>query len=75
MCYAQPAVNLIPASRRSQFELNFNTGCDVEDHLSLDPGEEASHWFVLDIAMGRELGCGLVGPALRLTPRIVYHLL
>lgn len=59
VCYRQSAVN--PASRRPQFELNFNTGFGVETHLSLDSGEEASHWFLLDIAMGRELGQCLVG--------------
>ena len=47
VCYAQPALN--PAGQRPQFEMNLNTGCDVEDHLGLDPGEEASHWFVLNI--------------------------
>jgi hypothetical protein len=61
VCYAQAAVK--PARRWPQFELNFNTGCDMEDHLSLDPNEEASHWFLLDIAIGRELGRSLVGPA------------
>lgn len=61
VCYAQAAVK--PACRWPQFELNFNTGRDMEDHLSLDPSEEARHWFLLDIAIGRELGCSLVGPA------------
>jgi hypothetical protein len=58
--YAQPAIN--PVTRHPQFELNFNTGEGQQDHLSLDPAEESSHWFLLDIAMGRELGRSLFGP-------------
>ncbi len=42
--------------------MNFNTGAGEHDHLSLDPAGEASHWFVLDIAMGREFGRSLLGP-------------
>lgn len=52
-----------PANRHPRFELNLNTGPDQADHLSLDPAEESSHWFLLDIAMGRELGQALYGPA------------
>lgn len=60
VCYAQAAID--PATRHPQFELNFNTGSDMDDHLSLDPAEESSHWFLLDIAIGRELGRSLLGP-------------
>jgi len=60
VCYAQSSIN--PATRHPHFELNFNTGAGEPDHLSLNPAEESSHWFVLDIAMGRELGRTLVGP-------------
>ncbi len=60
VCYAQSSIN--PATRHPQFELNFNTGAGEHNHLSLDPTEESSHWFVLDIAMGRALGRRLVGP-------------
>ena len=43
--------------------MNFNTGADdlEKDHVSLDPAEEAGHWFLLDVAMGRELGYALIG--------------
>lgn len=59
--YAQNAV--YPASRHPQFELNLNTGPHCQpDHISLDPANESSHWFLLDIAMGRELGRSLYGP-------------
>ncbi len=60
VCYAQPAIQ--PAARHPQFEMNFNTGAGEQDRLSLDPAEEPSHWFVLDIAMGRERGRCLMGP-------------
>ena len=60
VCYTKSAV--CPATRHPQFELNLNTGANERDHLSLDPGEEPSHWFLLDIAMGRELGRSLMGP-------------
>ncbi len=60
VCYAQSSIN--PATRHPQFELNFNTGAGEHNHLSLDPTEESSHWFVLDIAMGRAIGRSLVGP-------------
>jgi len=60
VCYARTSV--YPASRYPQFELNFNTGAGEEDHISLDPAEESSHWFLLDIAMGRALGRPLLGP-------------
>ena len=56
-------VSDLPAARHPQFLLNFNTGSDVAtDRLTLDPAGEASHWFLLDIAMGRELGRALLGP-------------
>jgi predicted nucleotidyltransferase len=59
--YARAAI--APATRHPQFLLNLNTGADVAaDRLALDPADEASHWFLLDIAMGRELGRALLGP-------------
>jgi hypothetical protein len=57
--YAQDSVN--PASRHPRFELNLNTGPNQSDHVSLDTAQEASHWFLLDIAMGRQLGRCLYG--------------
>lgn len=59
--YAQGNIN--PANRHPRFELNLNTGPDQPDHVTLDPAGESSHWFLLDIAMGRELGQALYGPA------------
>jgi hypothetical protein len=59
--YARGNVN--PASRHPRFELNLNTGPGQSDHITLDPAGESSHWFLLDIAMGRELGQALYGPA------------
>ncbi|RAH69077.1 streptomycin 3''-adenylyltransferase [Aspergillus aculeatinus CBS 121060] len=58
--YAQSAV--YPARRHPRFELNLNTGLHQPDHISLDPANESSHWFLLDIAMGRQLGRSLCGP-------------
>ncbi|KAI1021880.1 hypothetical protein LB504_007363 [Fusarium proliferatum] len=57
--YAQGSVN--PANRHPAFELNLNTGPHQSDHISLDPTNESSHWFLLDIAMGRQLGRCLYG--------------
>lgn len=50
------------ATRHPQFALNLNTGAGQPEHLSLDPSREAGHWFLLDIAAGRERGRALVGP-------------
>ncbi|GIV96916.1 MAG: hypothetical protein KatS3mg057_1573 [Herpetosiphonaceae bacterium] len=61
VCYARPCID--PASRPPQFELNLNTGAGETDHLAVDPSGESSHWFLLDIAIGRELGYRLFGPA------------
>lgn len=58
--YAQSTV--YPASRHPRFELNLNTGLHQPDHISLNPANESSHWFLLDIAMGRERGRKLHGP-------------
>lgn len=58
--YAHGTVS--PASRHPRFELNLNTGRSQADHVSFDPVEESSHWFLLDIAMGRETGRSLYGP-------------
>jgi hypothetical protein len=58
--YAHGSVS--PASRHPRFELNINTGGSQDDHVSFDPADESSHWFLLDIAMGRETGRSLYGP-------------
>lgn len=59
VCYALPNVSSVGS--RPRFELNFNTGQGLENHLTLDPTQEAGHWFILDIALGRELGFALYG--------------
>lgn len=46
------------------FELNFNTGEGTADHVGLDPGAEAAHWFLLDLAIARERSTPLAGPPL-----------
>jgi hypothetical protein len=43
-------------------EMNLNDGPRMARHLSLDPGDEPAHWFVLDAAIGREHGRALAGP-------------
>jgi Nucleotidyltransferase domain len=58
--YTQQAAGT--ATRHPQFALNFNTGAGQPDHLVLDPAQEAGHWFLLDIALGRKLGRALTGP-------------
>jgi predicted nucleotidyltransferase len=46
-----------------RFEMNFNTGREMErDYINLDASSEPGFWFVLDLAMGRELGTALLGP-------------
>ncbi|KAL4813660.1 hypothetical protein BDW67DRAFT_167633 [Aspergillus spinulosporus] len=46
-----------------QFEMNFNTGRDMEDdYINLDPSTEHRFWFLIDLAMGRVLGTALFGP-------------
>jgi hypothetical protein len=44
------------------FQLNLNTGPRMEQHVALDPGEDPRFWFVLDVAIGREVGRALLGP-------------
>ena len=60
VCYTQAAVRDLRAA--PAFAMNFNTGRGGLHHLSLDPSEVAGHWFVLDIALGRERGKALLGP-------------
>jgi hypothetical protein len=65
VCYTRSSID--PANRHPHFDLNFNTG-SVFEQLMLEPRAEADHWFLLDIALGRELGHALVGPP----PATVY---
>jgi aminoglycoside adenylyltransferase-like protein len=53
-----------PLAESPAFQLNLNTGAFREEKRQLGPGEEAPHWFVLDLAAGREIGVALVGPPL-----------
>ena len=46
---------------RVAFELNLNTGPGLHEWQT-DPGSVPIHWFVLDVAIGRERGKTLVGP-------------
>ena len=46
------------------FELNFNTGEGMVDHVGLDASAEAAHWFLLDLAIARERSTPLLGPPL-----------
>ena len=62
VCYDRAAVEA--AHRHPRFQLNFNTGAGGLHHLSTDPSAEASHWFLLDIALGRERGRTLHGEPL-----------
>jgi hypothetical protein len=45
------------------FQLNLNTGPRMAQHVAYDPSEEPRFWFVLDVAIGREAGRPLAGPA------------
>ncbi|KAL4882045.1 hypothetical protein BJY04DRAFT_217738 [Aspergillus karnatakaensis] len=47
------------------FSMNLNTGRGMDDHVSLSPENEEPFWFVLDIAIGRELGRVLYGPPVK----------
>ena len=58
--YPQSALH--PVSRSPEFDINFNTGENQFEHIGLDFSKEPSHWFLLDIAIGRELGYNLIGP-------------
>lgn len=59
ICYTRSSID--PAHRHPHFDLNFNT-CGIFEQLMLEHPAEADHWFLLDIAMGRELGHALLGP-------------
>jgi hypothetical protein len=46
-----------------RFQLNLNTGSQMPERIDLDPGDQPRFWFVIDIAIGREHGIPLAGPA------------
>jgi hypothetical protein len=54
----------VAAPRRNQrWELNFNSGPDVQ-HAGFDPFAEPWHWFVLDLAQARQHAVTLYGEEL-----------
>ncbi|HEU4412523.1 MAG TPA: aminoglycoside adenylyltransferase domain-containing protein [Polyangiaceae bacterium] len=53
-----------PLAEDPFFQLNLNTGACREEKVQPGPGGEAAHWFVLDLAAGREIGVALEGPPL-----------
>ncbi|KAL3440833.1 hypothetical protein BJX65DRAFT_316123 [Aspergillus insuetus] len=55
--------NAAAQTSHPRFELNFNTGRDMDtDYVNTDPAAEPDFWFLLDIASGRERGTALHGP-------------
>jgi len=48
--------------RTVPFQVNLNTGPAIEERITFDPGEEPSHWFVIDLSIARECARALVGP-------------
>jgi hypothetical protein len=58
--YAAAAVRAPGAS--VPFEVNLNTGPRMADHVSFDPAEESAHWFLLDVAIARQVARPLAGP-------------
>jgi hypothetical protein len=51
------------AAASPQFAINLNIGRRMPLHLATDPAEEPAHWFIIDLAMLREHGMPLLGPA------------
>jgi hypothetical protein len=60
--YARAEVR--PLGDPPQFQLNLNGGPQREHKLQFGPGPEAAHWFVIDLAIGRETAVPLAGPPL-----------
>lgn len=58
--YAKNAVSA--PSRPLRFEMNFNTGAGMNRWLGLNPEEEATHWFIIDLDIARGHGVPLAGP-------------
>ena len=59
--YAEATV--AEASADPGFELELNSGSDMDFHAAFDPGgANASHWYVLDRAILANHGVALVGP-------------
>jgi hypothetical protein len=45
------------------FQLNLNSGPRMAQDVAYDPREDPRFWFVLDVAIGREVGRALAGPS------------
>jgi len=45
------------------FQLNLNSGPRMEQHTGYEPGAEPRFWFILDVAIAREVARPLVGRA------------
>jgi hypothetical protein len=58
--YAKDAV--ATPSRPLRFEMNFNTGAGMDYRLSLNPADDAAHWFLIDLDIARRHGVPLAGP-------------
>jgi hypothetical protein len=51
-------------SAELQFELDLNTGAGG-DRLITEPGDGGAHWYLIDVAIGREHGVPVAGPPAR----------
>ncbi len=60
--YAQVAVQ--PLGDPPSYQLNLNGGRLRESKIQFGPGEEADHWFVIDLAIGLAHAVPVFGPAL-----------
>ena len=58
-----PEAEISSPAPRPRFALNLNTGRGRLDHVGLDPGAEPSHWFLIDLSIGRQTGVALDGPS------------
>jgi hypothetical protein len=57
-----PRAAVTPPPPTLAFALNLNSGPGLVDRVVTDPAAEEPHWFVLDVAIGREMGVALLGP-------------
>jgi hypothetical protein len=60
--YAQ--VDVQPLGDPPSYQLNLNGGRLRDAKIQFGPGEEADHWFVIDLEIGRAHAVPLIGPAL-----------
>ncbi len=57
-----PIAAVVDPERSPRFELNCNVGPRMKTRVSYEPGADARHWFLLDLAMAREHARPIVGP-------------